>query len=112
MRHLKHCEAPLFYSFAITPLPERKTESYKHSWLGSDRQTGVIRYQSEERCLALQLCGWIQKGPDIDVDPFLNSLEQGEEWERAAAVALFNLDIRRAIEILNKGAALGKGILF
>ncbi|XP_041039603.1 GATOR complex protein MIOS isoform X1 [Carcharodon carcharias] len=90
---------------------ERKTECYKHGWTGSDRQTDFIRYQSEERCLALQLCGWIQKGPEIDVGPFLNALEQGEEWERAAAVALFNLDIRRSIEILNKGAALGKGDL-
>ncbi|XP_051872722.1 GATOR complex protein MIOS isoform X1 [Pristis pectinata] len=107
-------KVPLVYSGIKTILKssaERKTESYKHSWTGSDRQTDVIRYQSEERCLALQLCGWIQKGPDIDVGPFLNSLEQGEEWERAAAVALFNLDIRRAIEILNKGAALGKADL-
>uniref|UniRef100_A0A4W3HMV2 Missing oocyte, meiosis regulator, homolog (Drosophila) n=1 Tax=Callorhinchus milii TaxID=7868 RepID=A0A4W3HMV2_CALMI len=107
-------KVPLVYSGIKTIVKssaERKTEGYKHSWTGSDRQTDVIRYQSEERCLALQLCGWIKKGPEIDVAPFLSSLEQGEEWERAAAVALFNLDIRRAIEILNKGAALGKGDL-
>ncbi|GCB73167.1 GATOR2 complex protein MIOS isoform X1 [Scyliorhinus torazame] len=107
-------KVPLVYAGIKTIVKssaERKTESYKHGWTGSDRQTDFIRYQSEERCLALQLCGWIQKGPDIDVGPFLTSLEQGEEWERAAAVALFNLDIRRAIEILNKGAALGKGDL-
>ncbi|GCC23005.1 GATOR2 complex protein MIOS [Chiloscyllium punctatum] len=105
---------PLVYSGIKTIVKssaERKTENYKHGWTGCDRQMDFIRYQSEERSLALQLCGWIQKGPDIDVGPFLNSLEEGEEWERAAAVALFNLDIRRAIEILNKGAALGKGDL-
>ncbi|XP_078094249.1 GATOR2 complex protein MIOS [Mustelus asterias] len=107
-------KVPLVYSGIKTIVKssaERKTEIYKHGWTGSDRQTDFIRYQSEERCLALQLCGWIQKGPEIDVGPFLHALEQGEEWERAAAVALFNLDIRRAIEILNKGAALGKGDL-
>ena len=46
----------------------------------------------------------------MDVGPFLNSLVQEGEWERAAAVALFNLDIRRAIQILNEGASSGKGI--
>lgn len=60
--------------------------------------------------MALQLCGWIKKGTDLDVEPFLNSLEQEGDWERAAAVALFNLDIRRAIQILNKGASSGKGV--
>lgn len=59
--------------------------------------------------MALQLCGWIKKGTDLDVEPFLSSLEQEGDWERAAAVALFNLDIRRAIQILNKGASSGKG---
>lgn len=84
------------------------TES-RRCWSGSDRQTDVPRYLSEERCLALRLCGWISRGPDIDVEIFLRTLEQEREWERAAAVALFNLDIRRAIQILNKGATAEKG---
>ncbi|XP_074540448.1 GATOR2 complex protein MIOS [Halichoeres trimaculatus] len=86
------------------------TES-RRCWSGSDRQTDVPRYLSEERFLALRLCGWIGRGPDIDVEIFLRSLEQEREWERAAAVALFNLDIRRAIQILNKGASAEKGDL-
>lgn len=45
----------------------------------------------------------------MDVEVFLRTLEQEREWERAAAVALFNLDIRRAILILNKGATAEKG---
>ncbi|TRY56866.1 hypothetical protein DNTS_013956 [Danionella cerebrum] len=85
------------------------TKETRRCWSGSDRQTDVTQYYSEERSLALQLCGWIGRGPDIDVEPFLKSLEQEEEWERAAAVALFNLDIRRAIQILNKGASSEKG---
>lgn len=84
-------------------------ESSRHSWSGLDKQTD-IQNLNEERILALQLCGWIKKGTDADVGPFLNSLVQEEEWERAAAVALFNLDIRRAIQILNEGASSEKGI--
>ncbi|NXX74403.1 MIO protein, partial [Urocolius indicus] len=87
------------------------TENLRHSRSESDRQADIILYLSEERSLALQLCGWIKKGTDLDVEPFLNSLEQEGDWERAAAVALFNLDIRRAIQILNKGASSGKGDL-
>ncbi|XP_003222042.1 GATOR2 complex protein MIOS [Anolis carolinensis] len=87
------------------------TENLRHSRSGSDRQSDIIQYLSEERSLALQLCGWIKKGTVLDVEPFLHSLEQEGEWERAAAIALFNLDIRRAIQILNKGASSGKGDL-
>ncbi|KAM4704774.1 GATOR2 complex protein MIOS isoform 2-T2 [Rhinophrynus dorsalis] len=96
---------------AITKSSLGTTESFRHSWSGSDRQADVVHYSSEERCLALQLCGWRNKGADADMTPFLNSLEQEGEWERAAAIALFNLDIRRAIQILNKGASTGKGDL-
>lgn len=92
----------------VFPVLSGTTES-RRCWSGSDRQTDVLRYISEERCLALRLCGWISRGPDIDVEIFLRSLEQEREWERAAAVALFNLDIRRAIQILNKGATAEKG---
>lgn len=91
------------------PHPPLGTTESRRCWSGSDRQTDVPRYHSEERCLALRLCGWISRGPDIDVEVFLRSLEHEREWERAAAVALFNLDIRRAIQILNKGATAEKG---
>ncbi|KAM3822158.1 GATOR2 complex protein MIOS [Vipera latastei] len=87
------------------------TENLRHSRSGSDRHADIIQYMSEERSLALQLCGWVKKGADLDVEPFLCSLEQEGDWERAAAVALFNLDIRRAIQIMNKGASSGKGDL-
>lgn len=96
---------------AIVKSPLGTTESVRSSWSGSDRQADVVHYVSEERSLALQLCGWRKKGSDTDIGPFLTSLEQEGEWERAAAIALFNLDIRRAIQILNKGASTGKGDL-
>lgn len=83
--------------------------SSRHSWSGASEKLSEGQSLSEERILALQLCGWISKGTDVDVGPFLNSLVQEGEWERAAAVALFNLDIRRAIQILNEGASSEKG---
>ncbi|XP_036902312.1 GATOR complex protein MIOS isoform X2 [Sturnira hondurensis] len=85
-------------------------ESSRHNWSGLDKPSD-IQSLNEERILALQLCGWIKKGTDVDVGPFLNSLVQEGEWERAAAVALFNSDIRRAIQILNEGASSEKGDL-
>ncbi|XP_041102180.1 GATOR complex protein MIOS [Polyodon spathula] len=103
---------PLVYS-GIKNIVKSSSGTFERRccWNGSDRQADVIRYHSDERCLALQLCGWIKRGPEIDVEPFLQSLEVEMEWERAAAVALFNLDIRRAIQILNKGASAEKGDL-
>ncbi|XP_046689456.1 GATOR complex protein MIOS isoform X1 [Silurus meridionalis] len=84
------------------------TES-RRRWKGSERTADATQYHGEERGLALRLCGWIGRGPDVDVEPFLRSLEQEGEWERAASVALFNLDIRRSIQILQKGAQAEKG---
>ena len=99
-------EVTSVYLFVSTP---PGTTENRRCWSGSDRQTDVPRFHSEERSLALRLCGWINRGPDINVEPFLRSLEGEGEWERAAAVALFNLDIRRAIQILNKGASAERG---
>ncbi|GAB5568563.1 GATOR complex protein MIOS [Prionailurus iriomotensis] len=111
-----HNKAALTSSIAGEPLSfsldsfEGMVESSRHNWSGLDKQTDTQNL-NEERILALQLCGWIKKGTDVDVGPFLNSLVQEGEWERAAAVALFNLDIRRAIQILNEGASSEKGDL-
>ncbi|KAH0514512.1 WD repeat-containing protein mio [Microtus ochrogaster] len=100
---------PYFHD-RVASFYEGMVESTRHNWSGLDKQTD-IQNLNEERILALQLCGWVKKGTDVDVGPFLNSLVQEGEWERAAAVALFNLDIRRAIQILNEGASSEKGDL-
>ncbi|XP_028926405.1 GATOR complex protein MIOS isoform X2 [Ornithorhynchus anatinus] len=85
-------------------------ESGRPGWSGPEKPPDGPA-PNEERVLALQLCGWIRKGTETDVGPFLNSLVHDGEWERAAAVALFNLDIRRAIQILNQGASSDRGDL-
>ncbi|EMP32701.1 WD repeat-containing protein mio-A [Chelonia mydas] len=86
---------------------EGKASSFEKDIATKMRLRALSRYGLDTE----QLCGWIKKGTDLDVEPFLNSLEQEGDWERAAAVALFNLDIRRAIQILNKGASSEKGDL-
>lgn len=56
-------------------------------------------YRSSGRDNALQLCGW-----KFDKDgSFLDRLELEGRFSRAAAVAIFNLKLREAIEILNRG---------
>eukprot|EP00794_Sanderia_malayensis_P003126 gene3126-3594_t len=54
---------------------------------------------SEERKLALQLCRWDFVGNSLN--EHLKKLEQSEEYERAAAMAIFNNQMRLAINILS-----------
>nr|XP_058964529.1 GATOR complex protein MIOS-like [Pocillopora verrucosa] len=58
-------------------------------------------YYSDERKLALSLCGWDFKSSGNTLADFLNKLQSSGQYERAAAVALFNNKIRDAIEILS-----------
>lgn len=61
----------------------------------------VMTYKSAGRESALQLCSWrSQKDPTV-----LERIELDGEYSRAAAIAVFHLNLRLAIDILNKGAA-------
>ncbi|PSN33611.1 WD repeat-containing protein mio [Blattella germanica] len=59
--------------------------------------------QSEDRDKALQLCGW-KFDKESALTAFLDRLEADGSHARAAAIAVFNLKLRKAIEILNRGA--------
>ncbi|XP_055877328.1 GATOR complex protein MIOS-A-like [Biomphalaria glabrata] len=61
-------------------------------------------YRSNERIMALQLCGWVPDHPKEDFDGFIESLVRGGNPERASAIALFYLHIKRALDILSKCA--------
>lgn len=65
-------------------------------------------YFSDERKLALSLCGWDFKGSGNMLADFLNELQSSGQHERAAAVALFNNKIRDAIEILSSQGSNNK----
>ena len=60
--------------------------------------------RSEDREKALQLCGW-KFDKETSLNSFLDRLESEGSYARAAAIAVFNLKLRKAIEILNRGAA-------
>lgn len=62
-------------------------------------------YFSDERKLALSLCGWDFKSTGVPLIEFLNELQHCGQYERAAAVALFNNKIQEAINILSSQAA-------
>jgi len=69
----------------------------------SDRQIHVPTYFSSNRGAALRVCGW---GAD-NLDDFLTSLEKKGQYERATAIAVFHLDVRRAISSLQRAVAEG-----
>ncbi|KAH3795999.1 hypothetical protein DPMN_149563, partial [Dreissena polymorpha] len=73
---------------------------------GGREKKPMLQYTSKARLRCLQLCGWwYNKEPDDLTDPielFLDSMvNENMEYERAAAIALFNLKIGRAVEILS-----------
>uniref|UniRef100_K1QL39 WD repeat-containing protein mio n=1 Tax=Magallana gigas TaxID=29159 RepID=K1QL39_MAGGI len=62
----------------------------------------VKQYHSAERSKALQLCGWggDHHKPEL-LDTILHELQMDGKYAIAAAMALFNLQISKAIEILS-----------
>ncbi|XP_078320421.1 GATOR2 complex protein MIOS-B-like isoform X1 [Crassostrea virginica] len=62
----------------------------------------VKQYHSAERYRALQLCGWggDRHKPEL-LDTILHELQMDGKYAIAAAMALFNLQISKAIEILS-----------
>ncbi|GFT39799.1 GATOR complex protein MIOS [Nephila pilipes] len=82
-----------------------QSEPRRVTWVGiNSTECKIIKYTSEERERALQLCGW---GADFDSNSFSKFLERLEidgQYSRAATIAVFNLELRKAIKILSKGA--------
>lgn len=62
--------------------------------------------RSAERDKALLLCGWRfdKETNSVCDNSFLERLEREGAYPRAAAIAVFNLCLRNAIEILNRGS--------
>ncbi|GFS35706.1 GATOR complex protein MIOS [Trichonephila inaurata madagascariensis] len=82
-----------------------QSEPRRVTWVSiNSTECKIIKYTSEERERALQLCGW---GADFDSNSFSKFLERLEidgQYSRAATIAVFNLELRKAIKILSKGA--------
>lgn len=63
-----------------------------------------IHYRSQQRLLALQLCGWLTDQQRDKFEAFIKRLIDQGDPERATAIALFYLHIKRALEILSECA--------
>ncbi|XP_061193802.1 GATOR2 complex protein MIOS-like isoform X3 [Saccostrea echinata] len=69
----------------------------------------VRQYHSAERTKALQLCGWgADKQKPEQLDTILHELQMDGKYSVAAAMALFNLQISKAIEILSTSSSKGQ----
>ncbi|XP_065221938.1 GATOR2 complex protein MIOS-B [Planococcus citri] len=73
----------------------------EHVWTQwHDIGVPIVVYKSPARENALQLCGWTFS-KDLST---LERMELDGAYARAAAIAIFNLRLRYAIDILNRGA--------
>ncbi|KAK3592025.1 hypothetical protein CHS0354_031537 [Potamilus streckersoni] len=82
---------------------ETVTWSYPDGSRGNTSQENspIYKYTSPLRSRALQLCGWDYKREARDsLLGLLASLQTEGDFERAAAIALFNLKIGKAVDIL------------
>src|SRR6218665_2402498 len=83
------------------------TEQEFWFWHGIDGQnkTRSLRriYRSEERLTALEMCGW-SMDKDSPSLPIIDKLESEHQFEQAAAIAVFNLKLTRAVSALQNGA--------
>ncbi|GFN83407.1 WD repeat-containing protein mio [Plakobranchus ocellatus] len=72
-------------------------------WKASEgaKYSSRTHYKSPQRQLALQLCGWQTDSPRDKFDAFINRLVDHGDPERATAISLFYLHIKRALEILS-----------
>ncbi len=57
-------------------------------------------FRNDAREKALKLCGW--GSDEADLKTFTTSLEEKNEYARAAAVAVFCLEIRVALQVLER----------
>ena len=93
------------YLKAILNATIRKSDLNYAEWSGLDPNISVKIpvYQSEERRKALLLCEWGARfNEQFDVYRLIDELESVGEFTRATAIAVFNLNLKRAIDCLAK----------
>ncbi|KAB0794498.1 hypothetical protein PPYR_11337 [Photinus pyralis] len=64
-------------------------------------------YKHEDRDKALHLCGWYFERDVSSLSLFLERLQKEQAYSRAAAISVFNLKIKMALDILNQGSENG-----
>lgn len=81
------------------------SDSISGIWNGVATHCRILKYVNEERKRALLVCGWSKDSDSAGFLKFLERLENEGHFARAAAIALFNLELRKAIEVLSRGAS-------
>ncbi|KAJ8985000.1 hypothetical protein NQ317_016911 [Molorchus minor] len=82
-----------------------KSDTITISWaeLGNANCQGSARYyRHEDRDKTLHLCGWPLEKDVNSLAKFLGNLEREGAYTRAAAIAVFNLRVQVAIDILSR----------
>ncbi|XP_059175424.1 GATOR complex protein MIOS-A-like isoform X2 [Physella acuta] len=79
------------------------SEPVATNWKASEniKYSKRTHYRSNERTMALQLCGWTPDYLKEGFDAFIEKLVKSGSPERASAIALFYLHIKKALEILS-----------
>lgn len=89
--------------------PDRNpSETVTVSWneLGHANCSGTIKYyKHDDRNNALLLCSWPIERDTDSLSTIISSLERAGAYTRAAALAVFNLNVPLAIEILGRAPA-------
>ncbi|EDW64474.1 GATOR2 complex protein MIOS [Drosophila virilis] len=68
---------------------------------GINNSNKLVSYRSEQRDLALQLCGW---SFEHELDRFIDELYANKEFSRAAMICVFHLKVLTACNILSRAA--------
>jgi len=68
------------------------------------RYSRRTHYSSPQRSLALQLCGWVPDQNKQEFETFIDKLVAEGDPERASAISLFYLHIKKALDILSNCA--------
>ncbi|GAB5362175.1 hypothetical protein AAMO2058_000775700 [Amorphochlora amoebiformis] len=104
---------PLPYEGALALIQGQEKQSTHRTAPDPSEDRGgwfVAHYVSKERERALRLCGWCPLEERAAIETLLRRLQQRSLFQRAAALALFHLDVNRAIRALVEGSkALSQG---
>lgn len=78
----------------------KKSDLNYAQWTDLPSNTKIPVYKSDERSHALYLCGWGEK-----LDNLIDNLKSKAQYTRAAAISVFNLKMRKAIDCLISGSS-------
>lgn len=101
----------ILYILSSIDASTNKSEQITVPWaeLGYPKsQSSVIYYKHPDREKALHLCNWPLNMDSKSLTKYVNTLEKKGAYSRAAAIAVFNLNVQLAIEVLGRAPDEGQ----